>query len=608
MSNSQNISSAPQKPQAQKKTKMNHDYRSLNADYADHIETQVKMNRKFNTGSKKNQISIDHLLGFQLYRDLPEFHQKQQQLKKKHNMNVKTRREKLHLHGMRFINVNYKFVVDYRKSYKPQQLDPNVPVDTSDILRIIVPRGNACPICLSDDLIAPRMITSCGHILCLTCLLSLLESEVPVHKKRESKVIVEKYNDCPLCGSIIRKHDVKPVQVDNIDDRFEVPKPKDEVVLTLMSRTSDSIVPLPRHFESFREVLDLFPWANQTNPDLSQYLRFFKGDLSYLLSMYEHEKLQILTAHEEDKQLYQSDNKYVHLALKSIEEDIAKWTEIFGSNLPKERTDFKTTSPSTQNTYYYYETGFKANTTFVLSPLDVKVLKSSYCQDYTQLPNSVIAKVENIRYEELTAETAATKYKYLSHLPQGTTVGFMECNWKNNEYITEETWAMFKNDLFKRSKLSQKKLRTEEMNKRKALNEEEKSIRDFIDRENNGHGERRYSEHGYSDESWASSSFANLTISDYADLPVLSADTNPAQNQHAEEEQPPVRMERTVWGTSIPKGEVRDINGEVNDWDAEDMIKKAREEMERLDAQGGPGKKKKKKKKIVLLSSGSVWS
>lgn len=605
MSNNQNTSMAPQKPQAQK-NKMKHHYRSLNADVGDRVESQIKQSRKLNPGSKKNHISIDHLLGFQLYRDLPEFHQKQQQLKKKHHGNTKTRREKLHLHGMRFINVNYKFVVDYRKSYKPQQLDPSVPVDTSDILRIIVPRGNACPICLSDDLIAPRMITTCGHILCLTCLLSLLESEVPVHKKRESKVIVEKYNDCPLCGSIIRKHDVKPVQVDNIDDRFEVPKPKDEVVLTLMSRTSDSIIPLPRHLESFRDVLDLFPWANQTNPDLSQYLRFFMGDLAYLLSMYECEKQQILAAHEEDKKLYQSDNKYVQLALKNIDEDIAKWSETFGSDLTREQQDSKSSSASV-NTFYYYETGFKANTTFVLAPLDVKVLKSSYNQDYTQLPNSVIVKVENIRYEELTAETVATKYKYLSHLPQGTTIGFMECNWKNNEYISEETWAQFKNDLFKRSKISQKKLRTEEFNKRKAINEEEKSIRDFIDRENNGHSEHDYTDHGYSDGTWASSSFANLTISDYADLPVLSGEVKPTSDQLLEEVNPPVRMEKTVWGTSIPKGEVRDINGDVNDWDAEEMIKKAREEMERLDKESGPGKKKKKKK-IVLLSSGSVWS
>lgn len=587
---------------APKKTKQTNDYKSLNGGYSDNIDNHIKQNKKFNATSRKNQISINHLLDFQLYRDLPEFHQNQQYQRNRRNPgNPKNRRQKLYLHGMRFINVNYKFVVDYRKSYKPQQIDPNIPVDTQDILRIIVPKGNACPICLSEDLVAPRMITSCGHILCLTCLLSLLESEVPVHKKRESKVIVEKYNDCPLCGSIIRKHDVKPVQVDNIDERFEIPKPKDEIVLTLMSRSSDSIVPLPRHFESYRQAIDLFPWANQTNPDLSQYLRFFKGDLSYLLSMYEEEKKQMILADNEDRELYQSDGKLLQLALKNIDEDIAKWTEAFSQDLPKEQTEPKESSTHSQSTYYYYQTGFKSSTTYVLSPLDVKVIKSSYNQDYTQLPNSVIVKVESIRYEELTAETASTKYKYLSHLPQGTTIGFIECNWKNNEYITEETWATFKNDLFKRSKISLKKLRTEELNKRKAISEGEKSIREFINRENNG------LENGGESENWASSSFSNLTISDYADLPVLS--NEPKTDAHLpESEKPSVAMEKTVWGTTIPRGEVKDINGDDNnDWDAEEMIRKAREEMERLEAQSGPGKKKKKKK-IVLLSSGSAWS
>ena len=42
---------------------------------------------------------------------------------------------------MRFINVNFKFVVDGRKDYRVQELDPNVPVDTDDIIRIIAPRG-----------------------------------------------------------------------------------------------------------------------------------------------------------------------------------------------------------------------------------------------------------------------------------------------------------------------------------------------------------------------------------------------------------------------------------------------------------------------------------
>lgn len=610
MSNSSPDGMSDKSKRIVRKSKKNNDYQSLNNDASQRIETQIKNSRKVNAKSRKNQISINHLLEFQLYRDLPEYHQQHQRHRRNSgNNNSRNRKPRLYLHGMRFINVNYKFVVDYRKSYKTQQLDPNVPVDTSDILRILVPRGNACPICLSDDLVAPRMITSCGHILCLTCLLSLLESEVPVHKKQESKVIVEKYKDCPLCGSIIRKHDVKPVQVDNVDERFEIPKINDEVILTLMTRKADRIVPLPHHLASYSESIDVFPWASQLEPNLSQYLRFFKGDFTYLVSMYEKEKQDILAAYEQDKELYQDDGRFVKLAIRNIDEDISKWSEKFSEEEAQDsHLKHDASSSGSATTFYYYQTGFKSSSTYVLSPLDVKVLKSNYNQDYTQLPSSVIARVENIKYEELTADTATTKYKYLSHLPQGTTVGFLECNWHNNEYITQETWDLFKFDLEKRTKQSQKRLKLEEKNRRRAINEEEKRAREYIERENNGGGHDDYYGH---DEWMPHASFGSLTISDHREMPALasgSSQTAINSGSSSENEKPQQPMQKTVWGTEVPKSETKSVYGESDqDWDAEEMIRRAREEIEKHEGQSGNGKKKKKKK-IILLSSGSAWS
>lgn len=506
---------------------------------------------------------------------------------------------------MRFINVNYKFVVDHRKSYKPQQIDPNIPVDTQDILRIIVPKGNACPICLSEELVAPRMVTSCGHILCLTCLLSLLESEVPTNMKKESKVIVEKYNDCPLCGSIIRKRDVKPVQIDNVDERFEIPKIGDEVVLTLMSRTADSVVPIPRWVDG-SVSRDTFPWANQSEPDLSQFLRFFNGDFSYLSHMYEQEKQDLLQALKHDQETYHDDGKFYKLALKSIENDLLEWAIKFAS-------EFENLSDATQSTvlvevhqptFYYYQTGFKSSSTYVLSPLDMKVLKTSFNQDYTQLPFSVIAKVENIKFEELDSESAATKYKYLLHLPLGTSIGFLECNWQNNEYISKEVWETFKPTLQKRTKTSSKKFKKEELDRRMAINEEERRAREYIERENNG--DTRTYDHHYDPESWMRLAlFGSLTISDHRELPALSGDshvTSASENSTdvTEGENAP-KLEKSVWGLQIPKSELR--NDEEEDaWDAEEMIRKAREEIARHEAEN-PGGKKKKKKKFILLSS-----
>lgn len=567
------------------------EYKALNKDVLA-MERQARLGKKLNANLRKNQISINHLLDFQLYRDLPEF-QKLQRPKPRRRSSNGPRKQHLFLHGMRFINVNYKFVVDYRKNYNVQQIDPNVPVDTDDILRIIVPKGNACPICLSEDLTAPRMITSCGHILCLPCLLSLLESEVPTLMKKESKVIVEKYRDCPLCGSIIRQKDVKPVKIDNVDERFEVPKIKDEVVLTLMSRQPHRVFPLPRYFEQLLDSIDTFPWAAQQDPDLSQYLRFFKGDLAYLVSMYEAEKDQIKAAYEQEKELYQDDGKFTRMALKNIDDDLALWSSKFAEDLPDNAKAHQAIKPHGPGaSFYYYQTGFKSSTVYVLSPLDIKVLKSSYNNDYAQLPSSLIAEVENIRYEELSAETAFTKYKYLLHLPQGTTIGFMECKWQNNEYISKETWNTFKADLTRRSKQSSKKFHLEESKRRRALNDEERRTREFFNRENNPPEEHDW---------MPPANFGSLSISDYRDLPSLSAESQEVESSQEEPEHEARRLQKTVWGTSIPQSELRSVEGEES-WDAEEMIRKAREEMERQEA-NDTGKKKKKKKKLILLSS-----
>lgn len=85
----------------------------------------------------------------------------------------------------------------------------------------------------------------------------------------------------------------------------------------------------------------------------------------------------------------------------------------------------------------------------------MKVLKTTY-SNYESLPTSIVAKIENIRYEELSQETSMTKYKYLSHLPIGTQIGFLECDWNNNEYVSQPIWDMYKNDLVKRSKIQTK--------------------------------------------------------------------------------------------------------------------------------------------------------
>lgn len=366
------------------------------------------------------------------------------------------------------------------------------------------------------------------------------------------------------------------------------------------------------------------------------------GDLQYLIDMYEMEKLLILAQYEQEKELYGDDGKYFKLAISNIDKDIEEWKKNFEMDHPlpstkqlqrqsngKQNTELQPGS----NTFFYYQTGFNASSTYVLSPLDMKVLKHSYNEDYHNLPSSIVAKVENIRYEEFNAELALTKYKYLSHLPFGTSIGFLECDWSNNKFIQEETWEMFKGDLIQRSKKSNRKFKREEMNRRRALNNEEMKNREFYERENNNgvltNNHNSYSQHysDYYDDSSNGGSFSsmtrnigNLSVLDYRDLPVLSSDnavpslvegttesgTIDTMSGTSDEISGSPKYQTTIWGTKIPKADPvlnPQPQDSEDDWDAEEMIRRAKEEMDRQESETGGSKKKKKKKKI-LLSSG----
>ncbi|CAL1183242.1 Zinc finger, C3HC4 type (RING finger) family protein [Candida parapsilosis] len=593
------------------------------------LESQLTQGRKVNGNSRKNQISINHLLDFQSYRDTEEYamnHQRDR-ARRRSSGNKKNHPIKVQLSGMKYINVNFKFVVDSRSDYKVQQLDPNVPVDVANIISIIAPKAS-CPICLTDDIVAPRMIVSCGHILCLKCVLSLLEQEVPKAKKRESAAIVEKYRECPLCFSVIRKQELKPVILQNIYEQIEVPKVREEAVLTLMMRDSHKILSLPKAIAVSNHVTD-FPDINQT--ELASYSRIFKGDFNYMTSLYEIEKAQIVANYEEEKELYGDDSALVQQALSHIDQEVADWTSKLAATLDKEHKhshqhDNASSSPPSHQTFYYYETGFNAGCTYVLSPLDMKILKSTY-SNYESLPTSIVAKIENIRYEELTQETSMTKYKYLSHLPIGSQIGFLECDWNHNEYVSQPIWEAYKNDLLKRSKNSNKRFLREERNRRRAESEEEFRLRQFYMEENGLTSEDLANGGGSFSSFDLGNRLAGLSVNGgvmppLSDNPLSTESENDANND-GENEDAVVNEEdgtytTTVWGTKIKKSqnvinnfpEVA-IEDEWDDWDADELIRKAREEnnenngrSEATSSSGiGKGKQKKKKKKLILMSS-----
>lgn len=328
-------------------------------------------------------------------------------------------------------------------------------------------------------------------------------------------------------------------------------------------------------------IFDDFPYFDQSSL-LSTYARVFKGDFQTLTSFYSKEKQDLINQFEQERILYnQQDSKFHDLAIKHIDNEIKSWQEKFESvkNEPHKRNSHGDSYQS----FNFYQTGFNTNCVYVLSPLDMKVLKTCY-KSYDNLPTSISVKIENIRYEELNEDNSITKYKYLNHFPLGTQLGFLECDWQNNNLIDLNTWKYFESDLIKRTKNSLKKLRREEKDRKRALIEEEIRTKEFYANANGYDVEEDY---------YPTGRMGTLSIIDHRDLPSLAKEETTTEDSS----NTPVEYQTTIWGTQIPKGD-SPLSEDEDDFEAEEMIRKAREELDKM-----KGKGKKKKKKIILTST-----
>ncbi|KAF8808007.1 hypothetical protein BYT27DRAFT_7139655 [Phlegmacium glaucopus] len=136
----------------------------------------------------------------------------------------------------RFVNAQYRFVMNPTGDYTVHFADPDIFFQWQDILQVIIPRSSAlasaaasgklctqeegyttCPICLSPPT-APRM-TKCGHVFCFPCILHYLSTSD------------NKWARCPICFDSVNERQLKTVKwydgpIDNIDRPLgEIPSP-----------------------------------------------------------------------------------------------------------------------------------------------------------------------------------------------------------------------------------------------------------------------------------------------------------------------------------------------------------------------------------------------
>jgi hypothetical protein len=105
--------------------------------------------------------------------------------------------------------------------------------------------------------------------------------------------------------------------------------------------------------------------------------------------------------------------------------------------------------------YYFYQ----ALLHYYLSPLDIRILKAAFGQ-FSSFPSTILPRVEHVSTGHIVDDELRRRTKYLSHLPYGCEVSFLECDWTDT--VAPEILEKFKPEIERRRKRNRDKEAREE--------------------------------------------------------------------------------------------------------------------------------------------------
>ena len=423
----------------------------------------------------------------------------------------KTQQTQFHLSGMSYINANYKFILNYKGDYKPQLLDPNLPLDIKDIARVVVKQHDYhCPICLADEFVAPRMV-KCGHIFCYPCLLNMFD-EVKNDKSRTNLGNIHNPTiSCPLCSEVIKEKFITlPVLVEQVREDEPKIKSKQYANLTLMHRNNSKIYAQPvANFYQYKGYKGNIPWISHdcTPVDYKQYspyissTRLMMCDFLFLKSCYQKEIDDLMTQKLIDSELYGDSGKYYDMAIRMLRPKVKEMDDemneggsavsgpakVDPATLEDQMSNLALNEvrlPAYNDGYYYYEYDGNSRIRYYLSPLDVTVINKLFSlptenssdigggstdsflyNPAFNLPLNLSLYIENINSEEgkVTPELVV-KFPFLGNLPYGAELGFLEVDWRkfDSSFIPYEESGLEANS--RRSQQPQSKEQQKEEN------------------------------------------------------------------------------------------------------------------------------------------------
>lgn len=617
------------------------------------------------TNSRKGQTSITHLMNF----SLPPRPQNQPPPRIRRRYPTWGLGSGYHaVDKARYVHANYRFIVFPNRNYHSQAENADVHLDWDSVLQVLVSaqtQAASCPICLSTP-VAPRM-ARCGHIFCLPCLIRYMHARDEENPGPEKKA---RWKKCPICYDSVYVSETRPVRWFR-GQEGDLPIEGGDVVLRLMKRDPGNTLALPRDgAESLGPEEDI-PWYHAA--EVADYARIMKGGEDYMISQYDTEIEDLRRQEIEDELLFGDETTWSQKALSAITDskqksqgmgnppatprqpaakklvrepisigpppdEVAVMYEAqhaakSGKSVPTPEVDHL--SDAVNNVHLdsnsaakdkHKETGFNPQSSsdhsfyfyqalpqFYLSSLDVRILKAAF-GEYSLFPATILPRVEHISTGHVVDDELRKRFKYLSHLPQGCEVNFLECDWR--DVVVPEVLEAFRPETERRRKRNRDKEVREEKDRIRAEREEDEKRWSFA-------RQKRPSVGASDAPFFLDRDFQPLSNSAASDPPLFDAEASSASPPQPSPQfkalaspstSPP--GSRTVWGTTVvPSTEPRESQGSsTNDgwrhgWEDELWAQQENELLAQtaLEASNptpsGSGGKKKKNKKITLMST-----
>jgi len=278
-----------------------------------------------------------------------------------------------------------------------------------------------CPICLEKTCLSPRL-TKCGHLFCLPCILRYMDQ------------FGGNYCKCALCNQTAYLRDLKPV----VFDRHVSCEVELVMSLNLVVRRRDSSSCFLS--DSGARVQAQVPFVDEPRALFNRLAYISSNSLAENLR---NEQLELETqfgsCDDVEALFFRSACSMISQAIDRLE-NIEETEDMFPFEPCEKQED------SVALWYSFYQ-GSDGQLSF-LSSLNYRCLLAEFSSPQA-LPKSIHGRVLHIESVLLTLENRS-KFKFLSHIPIGSTINFVELDLAH--LLSPSTLAKFRHELNQRRK------------------------------------------------------------------------------------------------------------------------------------------------------------